>query len=276
MDYTEVVIPICEGEERERLIALLSAYGVDAILEDTRELIFYLEGNPKKEEILTQFPFLCKYSLKVNSLLSENWQKEWERHFPVLVIQNELVIYPPFKKEEVMNAYPHLMRLEIYPGMAFGTGHHDSTRLMLEILMSLSLAGKKVIDVGCGTGILGLYALKKGAKWVTFLDIDPNAVENTYLNLETNQAPKRYEVILSDLAQFTPNQSYDLVLANIQRNPLIEFADQLKKWMAPSSELLLSGILIEDASLVEKAYKDLVQVQARKTTEWICLHYRKP
>ena len=173
-----------------------------------------------------------------------NWNAQWESSFQPIIIGNECAVradfHPPMGKK---------YELVITPKMSFGTGHHETTQMMLAFALDISMTGKEVLDMGCGTGVLGILSAMKGAKTVHAIDNDPWCVENTIDNAERNRCTN----ITVELADSLPdnNPRFDLIFANINRNVLL---DQLSNYAAvlnPKGILLLSGFYQEDVAVIQ-------------------------
>lgn len=166
------------------------------------------------------------------------------------------------------------LTLLLEPQQAFGSGHHFTTRLMLSELLTYNLTGRRVLDVGCGTGVLGLAALLLGAKDATALDIDPGCVANTRHNALLNGLQLR--VLLGSLAETQLTERFDVILANIHRNVIIADMPRYAALLAPGGRLLLSGFLNDDAGAVAQAAvaNQLSLVAHRRNDEWQLLSFQ--
>lgn len=160
--------------------------------------------------------------------------------------------------------------------MAFGTGHHETTYMMLEWLRELQPAGKRVLDFGCGTGILAIMAAKLGASSISAVDIEPPAIENAREHAVLNQT-EQITWLLGGL-EAAPAGPYELILANINRNVLLDSAPQLADMLSADGSLLLSGILKEDEAQITEAYQmqNLRPAGIRKKGNWLSILFRKP
>lgn len=197
-----------------------------------------------------------------------DWTERWRQHAVDVQIGERLWLVP---RDAVPPGEPAL-RLD--PGLAFGSGGHPTTRLCLDWLASQNLAGRRVLDFGCGSGILGLAALKLGCDSVLAIDHDPQALLATRDNAAYNAlADDRLTVALPDVEDGT---SFDLVLANILANPLIELAPTIGRALADGAVLVMSGMLEEQSGEVMAAYPELVFEPVRVAADeqgarWACL-----
>jgi|TARA_B100002003_G_scaffold252021_1_gene300391 ribosomal protein L11 methyltransferase len=197
------------------------------------------------------------------------WEREWLSEFGPMQFGRRLWVVPDGLAVEDPNA----VVVDLDPGLAFGTGTHATTRLCLEWLDSQVLEGKRVIDYGSGSGILGIAALRLGADEVWAVDNDPQALDSTRNNAMKNRVEERLRVCSPDGLDI---DDADIVIANILAQPLIELAGLLVSLLKENGDLLLSGILVSQESWVESAYVEQVSfVQRRNDDGWSCLQARK-
>ena len=194
---------------------------------------------------------LPKNSLK--KLIGREWEREWMKDFKPMCFGENLWVYP--EEYDVPNKQKIIVRLD--PGLAFGTGTHSTTKLCLEWLDSLDLKGKNILDYGCGSGILGISALKLSANRVTAIDIDPQAIEATSKNALKNNVEKNIS-IHEKIIDFS--EKYDIIVANILAEPLIMLAPLLTKMLKTNGFIGISGILSSQVKLIENAYKPFINI----------------
>jgi ribosomal protein L11 methyltransferase len=197
------------------------------------------------------------------------WEREWLRDFRPMRFGRRLWVCPG----GVPAGTPDAIRIELDPGLAFGTGTHPTTALCLEWLDSQDLAGRQVVDYGCGSGILAIAAAKLGAARVVAMDIDPQALIATRENAERNGVSGALGVTGEPRL---PARSADVLLANILAGPLVELAPQFAKAMRPSGRLALSGLLAEQAETVTAAYRPWFDIATAATRDgWALLAGRR-
>lgn len=184
---------------------------------------------------------------KLDPLEDKDWEREWMDNFHPMQFGERLWICPSWR--EVPD--PAAVNVMLDPGLAFGTGTHPTTSLCLRWLDSLTLSGKQVVDFGCGSGILALAALKLGARHVTGIDIDPQALQASQENARRNDVADRLSVYLPENQ---PRLQADLVMANILSGPLLELQETITAFCKPGGKLVLSGILAEQVDRIEAAY----------------------
>lgn len=201
----------------------------------------------------------------------QNWNKEWEKKFNPVVIEEKVLIRAPF--HEAQDDLPCTLIIE--PKMSFGTGHHYTTRLMIVEMMSYDLNKKRILDMGCGTGVLGIFASKMGASEVLGIDNDRWAYQNALENVERNGI-KSMEVRFGDVGVLN-DEVFDFVLANITRNILVRDLVQYEAHLAEDGIIVVSGFLAEDVQYVlNAAYRcNLTHLNTREESNWISLSFKK-
>ena len=233
--------------------------GFDSFEQDAYELKAFIPTEQydadATRELLDAFPVAgFSYTLTAEELPDINWNEEWEKNYfqPILLGDGACLIRAPFHdpRPEVP------LEIIINPKMAFGTGNHETTSLVGEWILSHDVSGQRVLDMGCGTGILGLIALKRGARHLTAIDIDPWA----YANVQENAALSGVtidEMLCGDAALLEGREGYDLILANITRNILLEDMPRYREVMLPGARLILSGFYEEDIPLLRARGEEL-------------------
>lgn len=236
------------------LIAELAELGFDSFVETETGLQAYIpkgESDPEMEGvgILSNPDF--KISYNIVEVAPVNWNETWEKNFDPILIEKECAIRAPFHQP-----YDVPYEIVIEPKMSFGTGHHETTHMMLQFVLGADLKGKSVLDMGCGTGVLAILAGMRGASPITAIDIDNWSFENSLENVNRN-GQADIEVIQGD-AQFLEGRKFDVILANINRNVLLQDLPLYRKSLvAPGGELYLSGFYEEDLPLLTEKCKSL-------------------
>lgn len=262
------------AEEQELLLAMLSDFSIDSFQEGEESLEAFIPYEFWEKERDAIQSFLNERSLKYKSeeYPDINWNQEWEKHFEPIHIDNKVYV-----RAEFHPARPEIpVELIITPQMSFGTGHHATTYLMLLEMSALDFKAKRVLDMGCGTGILGIYAAKLGAAEVLGADIEQWAVENSKENIAKNEV-NVMQVIQADIDMIPQSKHCDIVLANINRNVLLEHLPHYNNLLEKHGDLLLSGILNEDEELLMRAINKLGLSLVNKSQKgnWSLLHYKK-
>ena len=198
----------------------------------------------------------------------KNWNEEWEKSFEPIFIEDWCAIYASFHKD--VKEYP--ITLRINPKMSFGTGHHQTTALMLQQMKSLDFNNRSLLDMGCGTGVLAIVAKKLGARKVEAVDIEPWSVENAIENMELNNVSLDVKE-----GEQVPKNKYDILLANINKNVLIAQGQDYYNQLTEKGDLVLSGILSTDFEEVKEYFESLgfTFISELKKDNWICLRFCK-
>lgn len=200
----------------------------------------------KLRNLLSDFPFETSIDYKVTKIESKNWNEEWEKHyFEPIVIGNECVIHSSFHKNVPIAKYDIL----IDPKMAFGTGHHETTSLVIGRLLQMELQGKRLLDMGCGTAVLAILAAMRGARDIVAIDIDTWCTENSIENIAMNNI-QGIDVQLGG-AELLKGLHFDIILANINRNILLADMEQYAACLSEGGELYMSGFYTQDIPLIE-------------------------
>lgn len=250
--YDSAATSLRDEDLSDWLIAELGPLGFDSFEQEAYELKAFIPTEQydadATRELLDAFPVAgFSYTLTADELPDINWNEEWEKNYfqPILLGDGACLIRAPFHAP-----CPEVpLEIIINPKMAFGTGNHETTSLVGEWILSHDVSGQRVLDMGCGTGILGLIALKRGARHLTAIDIDPWAYANVQENA-TLSGVTIDEMLCGDAALLEGREGYDLILANITRNILLEDMPHYREVMRPGARLILSGFYEEDIPLL--------------------------
>lgn len=261
-------------QNRDIVMALLGNIGYEGFWEDEEGFKAYLpaidydESNLK--EILTGMG-LQEKTFSVQDLADQNWNQSWESHFPPVRVDKQVQIVAAF--HEVLPGFDYT--IHITPKMSFGTGHHETTRQMIQTMKDLSLSEKVVLDMGCGTGVLAILAEMMGASDVTAIDIDEWGYKNAVDNVTENSCAA-VSVIQGD-AKVIPAKSFDIILANINRNVLLQDIPVYASHLNEHGFLLLSGFRPEDeAMMIDKAEGQKLSVLRKsRDGEWMAILFQK-
>lgn len=266
--YIELAIPVQDPTEADLLIGLLSGIGYDGFREEDDMLYACIDKEAYDHSLLMQSLPEGAGEPAVHEIREENWNALWESSFDPVVIPGRLSVRAAFHQP-----VPGVEReIIITPKMSFGTGHHATTSLMMEVMLDVPFHQTHVLDFGTGTGVLAILAEQLGAVSVTAIDNDPWSIENARENVSINKCAG-VELILAD--QLPENENYDVILANINRNVILANADHLTSLLKPGGRLLLSGLLAEDRTDIESAFRNRFPTPpvCRERKGWIVLVY---
>jgi ribosomal protein L11 methyltransferase len=224
------------------------------------------------------FPELKKPTFNTEVIIDPQWGEVWKRFFKPLRITKNIIVKPSWER---YSATGRETVIEIDPGMAFGTGQHPSTSMCIEAMEEILLKDRtfqkwRVLDVGTGTGILGISAAKLGASSVMCVDIDDQAVEIAHKNVAVNHVGDRVVIVNSDVAKI--KGTFELIVANLTAETLIKIKSHLVKMMEKGGYLVISGIFEKNRQDVERAFTrdDLISHKVIADKEWVCYVYKKP
>ncbi|MBS3776098.1 MAG: 50S ribosomal protein L11 methyltransferase [Bacteroidales bacterium] len=257
------------------LLAQLSELGFYAFQNIPEGLKAYIAENNFDFEEVRNLPLLYIYpdyiEFHTQIIEEKNWNKEWEKNFKPVRIGNDILVRAPFHDKVENFRY----EIVIEPKMSFGTGHHSTTILMMESVLELGLAGKKVLDMGCGTGILAILASKRGAEEVWAVDNNEWAWQNSRENAEMNNIPNIK--ILQGTARDIETYQFDIILANINLNTLLEDLPVYSNCLPDKGELILSGIYRGDMKKIEKKSNQygLYYVTHKERNLWVAMKLKK-
>lgn len=215
---------------------------------------------------------IFNFSVEENLVEDKNWNEEWEKSVNIIEVSDKLVIKPTFKEYQLK---PGQVIITIDPKMSFGTGEHQTTKLVLQFLETNVEKGIRLLDVGSGTGVLAIAAIKLGAESAIAVDIDEWCYDNGKENCKLNFVDKNIDVRLGEIKDI-PENNFDLITANIQKNILLNIAEEFKNRLKPGGLLILSGLLYTDEEDIVKKYSALnfKLLEKKSLDEWIALKLR--
>lgn len=270
MEYIQLNIKVRDESQAELLIALLSAAGFDGFEEQPGSLIAIIPAGAYNRPDAAAIIAEAGASFEELTVQQQNWNAIWEADFQPVAVKDFCTVRASFHPPATDTPY----EIIITPKMSFGTGHHATTQLMIEAMQTLAFPGKKVLDFGTGTGILAILARKLGATDILAIDHDEWSIRNTGDNARMNEAPMDIrQGSLDDM----PPAVYDVILANINRNILLQYMEMMAAQLAPRGTLLLSGILEEDITAIQEAAaaQQLVWQDGSARSGWQVLRFNK-
>lgn len=271
MNYIEYDFKIePQGVASEILVAELAEWGFESFVDTERGILAYIQESLWNEHILDEIyilkseEFLITYSFR--TIEQVNWNEEWEKNFDPISVDGLCTVRAPFHPKTDTK-----YDIIIEPKMSFGTGHHETTYMMLQFLLQTDFSGKSVLDMGCGTSVLAIMSEKRGATKITAIDIDNWCVENSIENIQRNDC-KCIEVKLGD-ASLLKNEHFDVVIANINRNILLNDLSLYAATLSQNGMVLLSGFYKSDMPVIleECSKHGLSFVENLERNEWVAV-----
>jgi len=233
----------------EILIAELSYAGFESFVENEEGVTAYVVSEEFDEEAFAGLHVLQSDEFEITYTSQEiekvNWNIEWEKNFNPITIEDQCSVRAPFHEKPETE-----FDIIIEPKMSFGTGHHATTHMMLQFILKNEWEGKTVLDMGCGTGVLAILAEMKGAKSVDAIDIDNWCYLNSMENVVRNNC--EHISVYEGAAELLDGKHYDMIIANINRNILLEDISRYSKCLNSDGKLFLSGFYIEDIPVIEE------------------------
>ena len=270
--YTFIVEPVQPGTEI--LIAELGFSGFESFVETPDGVIAYIQEADHFPTILDSVQILSSdefaITYKFETIAQTNWNAEWEKNFNPIVVDNQCAIRAPF--HEPFNVKYDIV---IEPKMSFGTGHHETTHMMIQHILASDFTNKSVLDMGCGTGVLAILAEKKGARLLEAIDIDNWCYLNSLENVSRNDC--HHINVLEGDASLLKGKQFDVIIANINRNILLNDLSTYVTCLNENGSLFLSGFYDSDCELIESTCDalNLKFEHKLKRNNWVALKFVK-
>ena len=272
LEFTFEIEPLQPASEI--LIAELGQAGFESFVENETGVTAYIPVEEFEEDSLAGVQILQSDEFTINYTFQEieqvNWNEEWEKNFQPILVEDSCCVRAPFHPATDVK-----YDIVIEPKMSFGTGHHATTHMMIQFLLNNDFEGKRVLDMGCGTGVLAIVAEKRGAKEVDAIDIDNWCYQNSIENVERNNCSRI--TVHEGGAELLGEKKYDVIIANINRNILLEDIKIYSRNLEAGGELYLSGFYAADIpAIVEECEKNgLDRVGSLEREEWVALQLKK-
>ncbi len=287
MKYYEIIfkiLPITQ-DARDILMAMAGEVGFESFEETEEGLKGYVQQVFFDQDALDQtiqyFPMDGTHIIyKVEEAEDKDWNEQWEQKGfePIIINEGKMVIHDGRHLNSQLSIPNSQLSIEIDAHLAFGTGTHETTRMICSTLLSEQLKGKRILDAGCGTGILSIAALKLGASNVTAYDIDEWSADNTRHNAIINQVDSHMKILCGDASILDSiHEQFDYILANINRNILLQDMERFRQVMANGATLIMSGFYTEDVPLLEAKGQELglTLVSQREDNHWASIVMRE-
>lgn len=275
MEYVELACTPDRGEQGsfELLTAVLGELGFESFVEEDDKLLAYIPSNQFDPSILNNelIGNVGNFQYLWNVIPERNWNAVWEENFQPVTIDGRCFIRAPFHPANPDIEY----EIIIEPKMSFGTAHHETTAMMIRYLLESDIAGKKVLDMGSGTGVLAILAAMKGSTDITAIDIDEWAYNNAIENVQRNN--KEYINVLLGDASVLNDQEFNVIIANINRNILLNDIPVYAGCLTQNGQLLLSGFYIDDLDAIKECAQSvgLVFVSNKEENRWVAACFEK-
>ena len=246
---------------------------VNCIKVFTDDLSLTLEELKNRLQSLKNESLLHSFTIEENIYEDKNWNEEWEQSINVIHVTDKIVIKPTFRD---YNAEPEQIVLTIDPKMSFGTGEHQTTKLVLMLLEKYITSGARVLDVGSGSGILAIASIKMGARHAIAVDIDEWCYENAIENSKLNNVDKSIDVLQGEIKD-VKESGFNLILGNIQKNILLEIASEIYNHLKLGGIVILSGLLDQDEADIKNGFVaiGLSFLEIKSLDSWIALVFQK-
>ena len=272
MNYLEYIFSASDETTAEILMALLAEKGFDTFEHNENQLSAYIQeqilSSNDIETYLSDLQQKFIFTWQTKKYKDKNWNEEWEKNFQPVMVAGRCLIRAPFHDPDPDADF----EIIIEPRMSFGTGHHESTYLMLEEILGLEFKNKTVCDAGCGTGILSILAAKKGALHVYGIDNNEWAHQNSIDNIAMNAVVNNVTVELGDIDLMSGKQ-FDIILANINKPIIIQNIPLFFRSLNTGGLLIISGILQNDLQDILKDAENYFfsPVSSKIKNDWICV-----
>jgi len=265
-NYIEVDIHVKADEEKEILMAELISIGFEAFEEEEGKLKAFVSDTSFNQDVLNTVTHLRGHRFDIHHIDEKNWNEEWEKNFEPVMIGDFCSVRADFHPKNPNADY----EIVITPKMSFGTGHHATTHMMLELMREIDFNGKSVFDFGTGTGILAILAEKMGASQIHAIDLDEWSISNANENIERNNC-KNIQLLLCESPLLS--NRFDVILANINKNVILQYLEVLSNLLIENGQLLVSGLLKEDEADLLKAisYFNLKHINTFLRDKWMCM-----
>ena len=277
MNYTELNLQLNPLELfGEMLTYQLGEIGFEMFEDTPQGFKAYIQtanfNNDAVQEIIEGIKELnCEVSFTIQDIPWQNWNAEWEKNYQPEIIGNKIYVRAEF--HEANPSYPH--EIIVQPRMAFGTGHHPTTSQVMEAMLDIDFKNKSLLDMGCGTGILAILGMQLGASYAYAIDYDPNSVDNSIENAQRNGYPQ-IEVALGS-SELLEGKSYDIILANINRNIILNDLDKYAASLNAGGLLITSGYYTSDLSVIKNKATEyhIDYLQHTSQNDWCCATFKK-
>jgi ribosomal protein L11 methyltransferase len=266
-------------ENYDTIYNLLYAEGIKTILEENGIIKFSIEDKNSSELIkskLLSLPSITEKDIFISKLENQDWNMEWEKSIEPVYIKDKIIVYPSWKKNELKNPNGKIL-IEIDPKMSFGTGHNETTQMMLELMYDyIDNNDKYLLDYGCGTAVLAIAGIKLGVKLAVAIDIDEESILNAMECVRKNEVSnivKLYKTNINEISE----KDFDIIVCNIDRTVILGNLKTINSKLKPGGKLFITGILREEENEVKDSFKKqkFELIETRNKAEWLAFYTTK-
>jgi ribosomal protein L11 methyltransferase len=270
MDYIRITFTDLQPEQKEILVAQLADAGYEGFEEKDTSLDAFISQKSFDKSLLNEICFKYQTPYTSEKIAETNWNRIWESNFDPVVVGDYVAVRADFHKPITHTKF----EIVITPKMSFGTGHHATTYMMIELMEQINFSGKSVLDFGTGTGILAILAEKSGSEYVSAIDNDDWSIMNAEENFVKNNCNK---IVLKKRSDAELGNKFDVILANINKNVILGNLDILKRQLKNDGTLLLSGLLEPDGDDILAMANQLGLILQKKLTRnnWVAIQLSK-
>lgn len=263
----------------DEIYNLLYLEGIRTILEENGIIKFFIEEQNSAELIKSNLlaqTSLNENNISINKLENHDWNGEWENSIEPVYVKDKIIVYPSWKKDEIENPTGKIL-IEIDPKMSFGTGHNETTQLMLEMMCDYTSDNDKyLLDYGCGTAVLAIAGIKLGIKSAVAIDIDEDSVSNAGEYIRNNSVSDFIKLYRANIGEINEND-FDIIVSNIDRTVILGNLKTIHSKLKPDGKLFITGILLDEEKDINNALAKFgfELIETRKKAEWLAFYYRK-
>ncbi len=276
-NYYEITIPF-NNDNYESIQNTLYCFGIENILEENGVLKIYIEDNNEAliEKIRLELQNKQSIDIKAEKFADKNWNSEWENSIQPVYIKDKIIIHSSWNKSSIVNPEGKIL-IEIDPKMSFGTGHNETTQLVLEMLCEyLDSKDNSMLDFGAGTAVLSIAAAKLGVEKILAIEIDVDSIENAKEYIRNSNTEKFIKLDNCNISH-VEESNFDVIAANIIRSVITANLNHIYSKLKSGGKLFISGILVEEEEQILNELKkfDIEIIEVRKKAEWLGIYARK-
>jgi ribosomal protein L11 methyltransferase len=276
-NYFELTIKF-DKSNYEKILETLYLSGIHNMLETENSIVIYFpeKDNSAVDSTMRELfsrKLADKKSIELKILVNQDWDRNWKKSISPVFIKDKIIVYPSWLKKD-LKKYKSRILIEIDPKMSFGTGHNETTQLVLELMCDFyDSKDKYVLDYGCGTAVLAIAAIKQGIKKAVAIDIDEDSIENAKEYLQKNKVTGKIQLYKKDISRIK-EKNFDAIYANILRNVIEENLGNMYKKLKTGGKLFISGVLADEEDRISVSLKKnkFIIIDKRFKSEWLGIY----